>query len=220
MNQIYIVGAGGLGREVYTLIEEINKVNKIFNLMGFLDADPSKKTVTIGKKIIPVFEEKLFLEQNSNNPQIHLVIAIGTPDSIYKIANYYKENTLFQFPNLLHPSVQYTVDAIKLQEGNIIASNTFLSIDVNIGSFNIINLHCTVGHDTQIGSFNVINPGVNLSGGITLGNQNLLGTNATILQNLSIGNSNTISAASFISKSIDNGQILIGNPARVIGLNN
>jgi UDP-3-O-[3-hydroxymyristoyl] glucosamine N-acyltransferase len=66
----------------------------------------------------------------------------------------------------------------------------------------------------------VINPGVNLSGGVKIGDQNLFGTNATITQYLNIGDRNSFSAASFISKNIENNQILIGNPARVIGLNN
>ena len=220
MRSIYIVGAGGLGKEVYTLIEEINKVTQIYSIKGFLDADASIKEVNIGKRKFSVFEEQNFIEQNYANPEIYLAIAIGTPGAIYKVANYYKEHTKFNFPNLLHPTVQYTADSIDMKEGNIIAANTFISIDVSMGSFNIINLQCTIGHDTTMDSFNVINPGVNLSGGVTIGNQNLIGTNATIIQYLNIGNQNTISAASLISKSIENNHVLMGNPARVIGLNN
>ena len=71
-----------------------------------------------------------------------------------------------------------------------------------------------------MGSYNIFNPGVNVSGGISIGNRNLFGTNSTIVQYLQIGSNNTISAASFVSKDIDNNLILVGNPARVIGLNN
>lgn len=219
MKSIYIVGAGGLGKEVFILIEDINFNSQTFEIKGFLDSDKRKKHVKIGTRIIEVFDEERFLEENSQNSNINLAIAIGSPIILKKVTEYYKENTKFVFPNLIHPSVQYRIDTLHLIEGNIISANTFISTDVTLGSFNIINLNCTIGHDTKIDNFNVINPGVNLSGGVTIGSQNLFGTNSTIIQYLCIGNQNVVSAASFIAKSIENDQVLMGNPARVISLN-
>jgi sugar O-acyltransferase (sialic acid O-acetyltransferase NeuD family) len=220
MKPIYIIGAGGLGKEVYILIEDINNKHHTFNIKGFLDADKSKKKVKIGEKVIEVFDEHKFLDDNRNNSDIHLAIAIGTPNSIKNISTFYKENTKFVFPNLIHPTVQYRENTLYMKEGNIISANSIISIDVKLDSFNFINLNCTIGHDTSIGSYNVINPGVNLSGGLKVGNNNLFGTNSTVLQYLQIGSHNTITAASFLSKDIDNNLILVGNPARVMGLNN
>ncbi len=220
MKPIYIVGAGGLGKEVYILIEDINKEYQTYDIKGFLDADMSKKQVKIGKREIEIFNEQEFIKENCHNEAIHIAIAIGTPNSIKKMSLLYKENTKFIFPNLIHPSVQYRSDSLEMNEGNIISANSQVSVDVTLDSFNFINLNCTVGHDTTIGSYNVINPGVNLSGGVKLGDNNLFGTNSTILQYLQIGSNNTITAASFVSKDVDNNLILVGNPARIMGLNN
>lgn len=220
MKPIYIIGAGGLGKEIYILIDDINKKNLTYDIMGFLDADSSIKQVKIGKKIIEVFSEKHFLEKKHQNGNINLAIAIGSPSIISKVSKFYKNIGEFNFPNLIHPSVQYRHEAIEMNEGNIISANSLISVDVELGSFNFINLNCTIGHDTKMGSFNVINPGVNLSGGVILGNNNLIGTNSTILQYLQIGNNNTITSASFLNKDVDNNLILVGNPARVMGLNN
>lgn len=220
MKPIYIVGAGGLGKEIYILIEDINSKRLTYDIKGFLDADMFKKQVKIGRRIIEVFEEQKFIEENSQNTDIHLAIAIGIPNSIKKVSTFYKKNTKFVFPNLIHPTVQYRTDALEMKEGNIISANSLLSVDVLLESFNFINLNCTIGHDTSMGSYNVINPGVNLSGGLKVGNNNLFGTNSTILQYLQIGSNNTITAASFVSKDVDNNLILVGNPARVMGLNN
>ena len=220
MKPIYIIGAGGLGKEVYILIEDINSKKPTYDIKGFIDADLSKKQVKIGKRIIEVFSEKKFIEKNYQNENIHLAIAIGSPNSISKVSKFYKGISEFIFPNLIHPTVHYRQDAIVMNEGNIISANSQISVDVEFDSFNFINLTCTIGHDTKMGSFNVINPGVNLSGGVIVGNNNLIGTNSTILQYLQIGNNNTITAASFLSKDVDNNLILVGNPARVMGLNN
>jgi sugar O-acyltransferase (sialic acid O-acetyltransferase NeuD family) len=219
MLPIYIVGAGGLGKEVYILIEDINSKSPTYEIKGFVDADTSMKQVRIGKRVIEVFEEQKFIEENRQNIDIHLAIAIGTPFSIKNLSTFYKENTKFIYPNLIHPTVQYRKDALEIIEGNIIAANSILSVDVKFDSFNFINLNCTIGHDSTIGSYNVFNPGVNLSGGLKVGNNNLFGTNSTILQYLKIGSNNTISAASFVSKDVDNNLILVGNPARIISFN-
>ena len=37
MRDIFIIGAGGVGKEVAFLIEEINKKNPIWNIVGFID---------------------------------------------------------------------------------------------------------------------------------------------------------------------------------------
>jgi sugar O-acyltransferase (sialic acid O-acetyltransferase NeuD family) len=219
MKQLFIIGAGGLGKEVYKIIEDINQKENTYVFKGFIDSNSALKTINIGEKDYTVFDDKTFLSNYGNNDQINIAIAIGNPSAIYNVAKIYKEYSNFLFPNLIHPSVLYTKEAIKMGEGNIIAANSFISIDVFFGSFNIVNLHCTIGHDTIINNFNVINPGVNLSGGIKIGNQNLFGTNSTILQYLNIGDKNSISAASFVSKSIQNSQVLMGNPARIIALN-
>ena len=41
MKDIYIVGAGGFGREVLWLIQRINNVNLEWNIKGFIDDNKS-----------------------------------------------------------------------------------------------------------------------------------------------------------------------------------
>ena len=46
MQDIVIVGVGGLGREIAEWVEDINEVKPTFNLLGFLDDDASKQGTT------------------------------------------------------------------------------------------------------------------------------------------------------------------------------
>ena len=144
--------------------------------------------------------------------------AIGTGSSSInsRLIQKFQTNSNLIFPNLIHPSV-VKADTVTFQQGNIVCANNTFTVDINIGSFNVINLNCTCGHDTHIGDFNVLNPGVNCSGDVNIGNENLIGTNATVLQNLSIGNSNKIGAGAVITKSFDNELTLVGIPAKNIG---
>jgi FlaA1/EpsC-like NDP-sugar epimerase len=40
MKNLLIIGAGGFGREVLQYIFDINKIEKQFNILGFVDEDP------------------------------------------------------------------------------------------------------------------------------------------------------------------------------------
>ena len=42
MNKLYIIGAGGFGREVAWLVERINEINPTWELMGFIDDNKAK----------------------------------------------------------------------------------------------------------------------------------------------------------------------------------
>ena len=41
MKDLYIIGAGGFGKEVAWLAERINEVEEIWNIKGFIDDDAS-----------------------------------------------------------------------------------------------------------------------------------------------------------------------------------
>ena len=73
MKDIVIIGAGGFGREVAWLIEDINKVKSEWNLIGFVDDNPE----IYGKKINGydvVGNVDWLLDKNLN-----VVSAIGDP---------------------------------------------------------------------------------------------------------------------------------------------
>ena len=217
MKKTFIVGSGGLGLEILELLIQINNNNKkIYDFKGFIDSNNIKEVKYLNKRI-KVYDESKFILKNSLNSDISIIIGIGTPYLIHKISNNFLKNTNFQFPNMIHPNCQISESSILNGKGNVIMSNTVLSTNSIIGSFNIINLNCTIGHDVKIKDNNVINPGSNISGNVTIGNCNLIGTNSSIIQGTIIGDNNLISAASLISKDIENNFQLMGNPARVIG---
>lgn len=53
MKDIVIIGAGGFGREVAWLIEDINKVSSEWNIVGFVDDNESIQGTEInGYKVV------------------------------------------------------------------------------------------------------------------------------------------------------------------------
>jgi sugar O-acyltransferase (sialic acid O-acetyltransferase NeuD family) len=210
MKDLVIVGAGGFAREVAFLVGEINRAKLEWNLLGFLDLDPAKTGSEVGPYSIVGTDQ--FLEDHSR--ELHVVIGIGTPQIIRRVAEQVRLLEHLRFPNLIHPTVIMDVGRVRFNQGNIVCAGNIFTTDIEIGSFNIINLNCTIGHDICIGNYNVMNPGTNLSGGVVIGDACLLGTGATILQYKKIADSAIVGAGAVVTKDVDAGITVVGSPAK------
>lgn len=208
MKDIVIIGAGGFGREVAWLIEEINKTTPEWNLLGFVDDNEKIQGTTInGYKVVGTVE---WLK----NQELHVVSAIGDPlvkktvlDKINDSRNHY--------PVLIHPSVMYS-DSVYFGEGTIICAGSILTVNIEIGKHVIVNLDCTVGHDAVIGDYSTVLPSVNISGFADIGERVSVGTGTAIIQGVSIGEKSVIGAGSVVVKNIPSNCTAVGAPAKPI----
>lgn len=213
MKDIAIYGAGGFGREVACLIQQINQAsdnNKSkWNIVGFFDDNKEKGCRNEYGEVLGGLEEL-----NSWPISLSVVIAIGSPKGVKRIAESVT-NKIVDWPNIIAPDVVILDrNNLKMGKGNIVSSRCFFSCHVNIGDFNIFNGYVTVGHDNVIGNYNTIMPAVRLSGNLTIGNSNFFGVNSIVLQNLQIGNNTTIGAGSVVYRKTEDGYTYVGNPAK------
>ncbi|MFV0226385.1 acetyltransferase [Empedobacter falsenii] len=204
MKDIYIIGASGFAKEVYSLIT----VEKLFKVIGFIDIKPKNESIVINNNNIPIIDEEYFLENYPKDSNV--VIGIGDPKIISFIFSLYKD---YSFPNIISDKANLGLD-IKIGKGNIVTQNVIMTTNIEIGDGNIFNLSTTIGHDTLIGSYNVFNPSVNISGGIKINDSNLFGVGSIVLQYLEIGSNNIIGGASLVTKSVENEKLIIGVPGK------
>ncbi|MBN1887074.1 MAG: acetyltransferase [Thermoflexales bacterium] len=210
MQDIVILGAGGLAREVAFLIEDINRASPTWNILGYVEADKQHVGQQVGQYPVICTEDELV------GMQVAAAIGIGNPSIIRKIAERFEGCPNISFPNLVHPSTVWDRERIKLGRGNVICAGNIFTTDIQIGSFNLFNLNCTYGHDIQVGNCCVFNPGINLSGGVVIGSGCLIGTGATILQYHTIGEGSTVGAGAVVVKDVPDNVIVAGVPARVL----
>jgi len=212
MKDIVIFGAGGFAKEVAFLIEDINKKSTEWNILGYIVEDVEKIGDSHGK--YPIYQTDGWLMHL--DAELHVVAGVGNPDLLSRIVKNFQENKNLIFPNLIHPSVFGDFDRIKMKEGNIICAGNIFTTDISLGSFNILNLSCTIGHDVKIGNYNVINPTVNISGGVIINDFDLVGVGTQILQYIEIGNNVVIGAGSVVTKNALEAGVYVGAPARKI----
>lgn len=208
MKDIVIIGAGGFGREVAWLIEDINKVSEEWNIVGFVDDNETILGEVInGYKVVGNVE---WLKRQ----KLNVVNAIGDPIIKQKMINRL-EGSKNQYPVLIHPSVIFS-DKVTIGEGSIICAGNIITVDVEIGRHVIINLSCTIGHDAIIGNYTTILPGVNVSGFAKIGECSSIGTGTAIIQHVTIGHNTIIGAGSVVIKDLPADCTAVGVPARPI----
>ena len=211
MRKIAIIGAGGFGREVKMLIEQINHIEKKYEFIGFYDDNIPIDSEVNGFKILGTVDE---LEQI--NYSLEIVISVADPLIKKKIHETLNKNNNLNFPSLIHPNVLIGEDEVVIGYGCIICASNIITVNIIIGNFVILNLGCTVGHDTKIGDYCSFMPSVNISGEVIIENSVYVGTGAKIINSLTIGNSTLVGAGAVVSKSLPEKCTAVGIPAKPI----
>jgi sugar O-acyltransferase (sialic acid O-acetyltransferase NeuD family) len=210
MKDIVIVGAGGFGREVKTIIDAINANGKTYNFLGFYDDTIAKGTLINNFPILGNLSEL-----NALTRTVDVLLGIGDPSSKSKIINSLT-NELLHFPTIIHPSVIISEDDVAINNGCIICAGTIITCNIKIGKFVTLNLMCTVGHDTIIGDYSSFMPSVNISGEVHIEEKVYVGTGAKIINRLAIGNNTIVGAGAVVSKSLPEKCTAVGIPAKPI----
>lgn len=209
MKKIAIVGSGGFAREVLTLINDINKQSPIYEFIGFVDSDKSKKIHSY-----PIIGSDD--EVNMITEPLSLVIAVGEPELKKKIRNKYT-NPHIDFPTLIHPSVLIgDKNSVYIGEGCVICAGCIITTDIEINNFVTLNLMCTVGHDTIIGNYSSFMPSVNISGEVKINEGVYVGTGAKIINQIEIGGQTIVGAGAVVARTLPSRCTAVGIPAKVI----
>lgn len=212
MKKLYIIGAGGFGREVAWLVERINAIEETWEIGGYVDDDISLHGVT--KDNYPVIGDFNYLIELSNKSDIYAVCAVGSARVRKTIINKFK-NSNVKFATVIDPSVIKS-DKVQIGEGTVICAGTIITVDISIGNHVIINLDCTLGHDAIIHDFVTIYPSVNVSGNVEVGECSEMGTGMQIIQGKKIGNGSIVGAGALVVKDIPNNCTAVGSPAKPI----
>lgn len=207
MKDIIIYGAGGFGREVALLLQQINLKNPQWNILGFFDDGLPKESRVDGLKIFGGMKEAMDYKGA-------MAMAVADPSTRKKITTTLNKNSI-HFPALVHPSALLgSTEFNKIEEGCILCAGVIMTTHIYLQSFSIINLATTIGHDVTIGSYSTVMPGSSISGNVNIGAGCLLGTGSRTLQNIDIGDASVIGAGAVVTKTCSPNSKLIGVPAR------
>lgn len=194
VNNIAIIGTGGLGREIVSLIESINEYEKRWHILGFYDDGEQRESVN-GYPVLGKVEELNTIEE-----ELNVVVGVGNPTIKAKILSKL-HNTSLKYPTLIHPSaIIYSKEYVVIEQGVVITANCVLTVNIHVKEFAYINTAAVIAHDVQIGKRTMIMPTVSISAGAHIGDDVYIGNGVKIDYALSLANASTITAGSILSK--------------------
>lgn len=206
---VVVFGAGGFGREVAWLISEINRVEKRFDLLGFVDDNPAIKGQVLNG--YPVLGGMEYLK---DKPGLGVVLALGDPAVRLKV--YKKLETLnLEYPNVIHPNVLIG-DEVTTGMGNVICAGCILTVNIRMGDFCQLNLKTTVGHDAVLEDFTTTACSVDLAGYSHAGFGTYFGNHSTVLQSVRVGEFTTVGAGAVVNRDLPDGVVAVGVPAKIV----
>ena len=211
MKDLAIFGVGGFGREVLALIQNINRVEPQWNILGFFDDGYEKGVRINGYPTLGTSEDL-----NEWDSEIAIAMSIGSPVIKKEILDKI-HNPKVIYPTLIHPSAWIgDTHYVEIGKGCIICAGNLITTNIKIQDFVILNLGCTVGHDTVIKDYAAFMPSVNISGEVIIGEGVYVGTGAKIINQLEIGDYAVVGAGAVVAKTIPSNCTAVGVPAKPI----
>jgi sugar O-acyltransferase (sialic acid O-acetyltransferase NeuD family) len=209
LKNLYIVGAGGFGREVYAWTRDTLDCVNQFQFAGFIDDNPN---------VLEGFEypKGVVGSVMDFNPREtdRFIIAIGIPHPKRKAT----ETLLAKgaiFETVVHPSVVRGSN-VQVARGAVVCPGVILSSDCQVGEFAGINMHATLSHDVKVGAFSQLSSYCDLTGAVEVGEGVFLGSHSSVLPSLKVGDGAIVGAGAVCTEDVSEGSTVVGVPAKVI----
>ncbi len=210
MKDLYIVGAGGFGRELLNLVLDIHTIlGPRWNIVGFLD---DTENPLHGKNC----DYAVVGTIGDYQPKPNDVLALGIANPAAKrqlTADLKGRGAVFE--QIIHPYV-YMGRHNTVGEGAVICAGFCMTVNVNLGNFTTL-LVSDLGHDVSIGDYSTLSPHCNIMGNTIVGEGVFIGGNVAIAPNITIGDNAYICMGSIVMKDVNPGSKILGNPAKEIG---
>jgi sugar O-acyltransferase (sialic acid O-acetyltransferase NeuD family) len=205
---VYIIGAGGFGRELELWSRCIPENIRDHRIIGFLDDNlnaldgyPSAYKV-LGK--IDDFEFR-----STDFALISIADTIIKQDIFNRLAGRVRIYTF-----IAHSAI--VADLKKIGQGSVICPNAIVSTNVEIGKCVTVNCGTQLGHDCVVGDYSSFMANVMIGGEALIGRGVYFGSQSALVPRKKICDSTKISAGSIVINSIKKPGVYFGNPAKLL----
>lgn len=206
MKNLIIIGAGGMGRTVYSNALESVGYGKQFVVKGFID--DNLQALDGFPNYPPVIDTIRDYQPQEDDVFVSSIGGASRRACMEEIIRRGGE-----FFSLIHQTVRLLTN-VKLGKGNFIGAYTVIGNDAEIGDYNMIQSYSVIGHDARIGNYNRIDTRVTCVGGVVIEDEVNIYTSAVISHNVVVETGSSVGAQSFVIKKVKAGTTVMGNPAK------
>lgn len=208
-NNLFIVGAGGFGREVYYWAKDINCKGARWNDIKFLDYDNSALDLYNMSHLLLGSEDDYSFTADD-----YVVCAVADP--LRKLQIYSKLNRRgVNITSLIHPTVVLGGNN-RIGKGVILCPGVVITTNVIINDYVSINCLTSVGHDVVIGIGSTINGHCDITGNVSIEEGVFIGSSASILPGATVGRYSIVGAGSLVLNKVKENTTVFGVPSKRI----
>ena len=207
MKDLYIVGAGGCGREVLQIIKDIHRIQgQRWNIKGFLDdtVDPLAGKACDYKVVGTI-------KDYSPKPNDVVVMAIASPEAKQALIPMLLSRGAV-FETIIHPNALIG-EFNSIGAGAVIYQGFTMTVNAKVGDYATL-LGCGIGHDVQVGDYCTISGYCQLLGYARIGHGVFMAANSIVLPHAVVENNAYIGVSSVVFRKVKSGKRVFGNPAR------
>lgn len=211
--RLVVVGAGGFGREVIDIIDEINHASarELWDLVGIVDDSPSQLNLERLRKrgVTYLGTVDRFLASGAAD---RYLVGIGCPVVRRRVADKF-DAAGWVAATVVHPTASIGFD-VRVGIGTVVCAGVRMTTNISLGRHVHLNPNVTIGHDTTLGDFVSMNPASSVSGDCVIEDDVLIGVGGVILNQLTVGQGSTVGGAACVVNAVPPGAIVKGVPAK------
>lgn len=208
MKKLFIIGAGGFGREVLQWVKDINENEPTWDIQGFIDDDlQALNDVECDYAVVGS------LKDCHPNPDEYYALAIANPETKQKIVESMEKQGM-NFASIIHPTATIT-NFSHYGEGLIMFPHAKLSVNSTVGK-HVTIMSSGVGHDVTVGDYCTICGNVTVIRNVVIGDRTYVASNVALNADVHVGKDCYIGMGSMVSKDVPDHSKTFCNPARVL----
>jgi sugar O-acyltransferase (sialic acid O-acetyltransferase NeuD family) len=207
---LLLVGAGGLAREAAEAVRAANAVTPTWDLLGFLDDDPSKLGSSIGG--VPVIGD---LEAVHEHPQAQVLLCPGRPDDYGVRRRLVARLGLddHRYATVVHPTTSVGSTS-EIGSGSVLLAQVVLTADVTVGRHVVVMPQVVLTHDVRVDDFATLAAGVRLGGSCHVACGAYVGSGVCVREGITIGAWALVGMGAVVTRDVPAGRLWYGSPAR------
>jgi sugar O-acyltransferase (sialic acid O-acetyltransferase NeuD family) len=213
-DKIVVIGAVGTAMNIlYQIKDAILNYNYPGVLEGFIIDDPDTGNSILDFKVIGTSK---MIKKILADTDFKFIYSLYHKDKMEERYSLFESYSIPQerLANFVHPLSYASLD-LQLGTGNIILSNSTIQSGVKIGNNNIINSNVTIEHNTSIGNGNFFSANSCVGSNVKISNHCFVGLNSSIRENTKLDNNVFIGMHSLVISNYNNVAVA-GVPARPI----